>query len=539
MLLVLIGPDWLTSRLDSELDYVRLEIATALSDDTPIVPLRIRGARMPSAEELPSELVRLVDLNATQLSGGMHWRDDVNRLITTIETILTTTTPPRRRRPTPPPWWRAILAGVWSSVARSPYTAAVAVAAVAAAAIIVIIAGRGDQPLRIYSGLPQREQRQPASVAADGSGHNPNVVTDQRISEMESAMRLALEKAGGKAGRFDVTYEALDDSDASGESPAAIVQANAKRAADDGATAVYIGDFNSDDTQESIPILSRAKIPQISPASTQVGLTAPDRRGDVDEPGRYYPEGYHNFVRIIPNNKVIARAVVAIMAQTDDCERVAMVNDNAPYGEALANNILASNQGRMRFVFNESVGPFGRYQHLVDRVHALSPQPDCFVYSGIRNPNTVEIFENFARALPTAELYGTGVSTASFYDPQQGGLSQRVAERVKVMVPPRDNARSDGFVDDFNKAYGKDPGPYAAYAYEAMRLALDAIARSKTGKRDDIRNALFSTADQRKSMLGLYSITPTGDTTLATFGVSRIKNGRLTPPETAPRLLPR
>ena len=72
-----------------------------------------------------------------------------------------------------------------------------------------------------------------------------------------------------------------------------------------------------------------------------------------------------------------------------------------------------------------------------------------------------------------------------------------------------------------------------------MRLALDAIVRSKTGKRDDIRDALFSTADQRKSMLGLYSITSTGDTTLATFGVSRIKNGRLTPPKTAPPLLPR
>jgi len=447
VLLAVIGPDWLTSRLDGELDYVRLEIATALSDDTPIVPLQVRGARMPSAQELPSELARLVDLNATQLSDGVHYRDDVNRLITTIETILTT--PPRRTLTTP--WWRAILAAIWSSVARRPYMTAVAVAAVAAAAIIVIIAGRGDQPLRIYSSLPQREPRQPASVATDGSSHSPSVVTDQRINEMDSAMRLAWEQAGRKAGRFDVTYEALDDSDDSGESPAAIVQANAKRAADDSATAVYIGNFNSDDTQESIPILSRAKVPQISPASTQVGLTAPDRRGDVDEPDRYYPKGYRNFVRIIPNNKVIARTLLALMAQTDRCERVAMINDNAPYGEALANNILAYNHHRMTFVFNQSVSPFGRYQHLVDRAHALNPQPDCFVYSGVRNPNTVEIFEKFAEALPAAKLYGTGLSTASFYDPERGGLSQLVAKRVTVMVPPRDNARANGFVDAFNK----------------------------------------------------------------------------------------
>ena len=416
-------------------------------------------------------------------------------------------------------------------------------AAVAATAVI-LIPGPGDQPLRIYSSQPERERQQPASVARSGADRSSRVVPNQRTIDMEDAMRLALKQAGGRAGDFDVTYEPLDGSDAGGASPRAVVQANAKRAASDDTTAVYIGDFTSDSTQESIPILSRARVPQISVSSTRVGLTIDDERGDVDEPTRYYPQqpgyhkGYRNFLRIIPRTSVHAKALLALMAQTDQCKKVAMIDDDSAYGEALANDILAYNHRRVTFVFSQSIGPFGKYEHLIDR--ARRSLPDCFVYSGIRNPNTVEIFEAFARTLPQATLYGTnGVVAASFYDHDKGGISRAVADRVQIMVPPYDSDQSAAFIAAFTQAYSRDPGPYAIYAYEAMQLALDAIAESATGRREDIRNALFRTQDRQNSMLGSYSIRSTGDTSIASYGVSRVKDGKLTPPRTAPRLLPR
>ncbi len=56
VLLAMIGPEWLETRsasggrrLDSENDYVRLEIATALKRDIAVVPVLVRGARMPKA----------------------------------------------------------------------------------------------------------------------------------------------------------------------------------------------------------------------------------------------------------------------------------------------------------------------------------------------------------------------------------------------------------------------------------------------------------------------------------------------------------
>jgi branched-chain amino acid transport system substrate-binding protein len=58
-----------------------------------------------------------------------------------------------------------------------------------------------------------------------------------------------------------------------------------------------------------------------------------------------------------------------------------------------------------------------------------------------------------------------------------------------------------------------------------MSLALDAIKRSGTGKREDIVKALFATKN-RDSPLGTYSIDPNGDTTLTDYGVYKIKNGQ-------------
>jgi len=352
-------------------------------------------------------------------------------------------------------------------------------------------------------------------------------------------MQLALDQAGGKAGDFDVTYERLDGSDASGATPAAVVQANARRVAQDAAAAVYIGDFTSDATQESIPILSRAKIPQISVSSTRVGLTKKDIRGDVDEPARYYPApkpflpGYRNFVRLIPTTGIHAKALLAVMTQTDRCKDAVMIDDDSNYGEALANDVLAYNHRRVRFLFSQSVGPFGNYEHLIPKAKGA----DCFVYSGIRNPNTVEIFEEFHRALPKAKLYGTnGVVAASFYDHRKDGVSTAVGDLLKIMVPPYDKDESAGFVAAFKQVYKREPSPYAIYAYEAMRLALDAIAESTTGGRKEIRNALFRTEERQDSMLGGYSIDRWGDTSIEDYGFSGVEGGELLPPEPAPRL---
>jgi hypothetical protein len=61
VLLAIIGKSWLTAkdesgarRLDDQMDLVRLETASALKRDIPVVPVLVHGARMPRAEDLHS-----------------------------------------------------------------------------------------------------------------------------------------------------------------------------------------------------------------------------------------------------------------------------------------------------------------------------------------------------------------------------------------------------------------------------------------------------------------------------------------------------
>ncbi len=94
VLLAVLGRDWLESkdalgqrRLDDETDFVRLEIASALQRDIPVVPVLVRGARMPRAEQLPADLRELAYRNAVELTHA-RWKSDVRVLIQALRPYL-------------------------------------------------------------------------------------------------------------------------------------------------------------------------------------------------------------------------------------------------------------------------------------------------------------------------------------------------------------------------------------------------------------------------------------------------------------------
>src|SRR5262245_56570278 len=75
VLLVLIGKQWLqfrdpagNRRLDDPEDFVRREIVTALNRKVRVIPVLLNGARLPSEQDLPADLKRLVDPQAIDLS---------------------------------------------------------------------------------------------------------------------------------------------------------------------------------------------------------------------------------------------------------------------------------------------------------------------------------------------------------------------------------------------------------------------------------------------------------------------------------------
>jgi hypothetical protein len=105
VLIALIGPGWLTAanadghfRLENPGDYVRLEIATALSrEGVRVIPVLVGQASLPKAEALPEELRSLVRRHAYELSDH-RWEYDLQRLAAALEQVIRPTRRPGRER---------------------------------------------------------------------------------------------------------------------------------------------------------------------------------------------------------------------------------------------------------------------------------------------------------------------------------------------------------------------------------------------------------------------------------------------------------
>jgi TIR domain len=85
--LVLIGPAWLAElrqRLaQPEADYLRVEVSTALATRKRVIPILLKGAALPTAQDLPKDLGSLAQYQAMTLRDE-SWSQDVDRLIDAI-----------------------------------------------------------------------------------------------------------------------------------------------------------------------------------------------------------------------------------------------------------------------------------------------------------------------------------------------------------------------------------------------------------------------------------------------------------------------
>jgi hypothetical protein len=98
VLLAIIGPTWATiadsagnRRLENPDDYVRLEIASALKRNIPVIPVLVHDAHMPALEMLPDDLKDLRYRNSVELTHA-RWNSDVTLLIGALKSYVTVDT---------------------------------------------------------------------------------------------------------------------------------------------------------------------------------------------------------------------------------------------------------------------------------------------------------------------------------------------------------------------------------------------------------------------------------------------------------------
>jgi WD40 repeat protein len=94
ILLAIIGPSWLgmssggAERIQQESDAVRVEIETALRRRLPLIPVLIGNTIMPGSDQLPPSLKDFAFRNAVRVDTGQDFDYHMDRLIRSIDAIL-------------------------------------------------------------------------------------------------------------------------------------------------------------------------------------------------------------------------------------------------------------------------------------------------------------------------------------------------------------------------------------------------------------------------------------------------------------------
>ena len=110
-LLAVIGPQWLTSltaRQATGEDFVRSEIAAALSRGTTVIPVLVGGAEMPTAAQLPTELAAFARCQAVTIQDHV-FDEDAARLVKFLAGGTDSVEAPNpRRRVSRPALWASL-----------------------------------------------------------------------------------------------------------------------------------------------------------------------------------------------------------------------------------------------------------------------------------------------------------------------------------------------------------------------------------------------------------------------------------------------
>jgi branched-chain amino acid transport system substrate-binding protein len=366
----------------------------------------------------------------------------------------------------------------------------------------------GNQ-LAIYSSLPLQG---PSSKAA---------------AEMVNGERLALAQSGGRVGHFRVGFVSLDDANPStGTLDPGITAANAKMAAQDTTTIAYVGEYSSAATAVSLPLINAAGILQVSPGSPYTGLTSSLDAGQY-EPQRFYPSGRRTFGRLQPGDRVQAAAQVALL-RTLRVRSVYVVDDQNPFEIPLAQLVAQGARGA-------GIAVAGRDSVAIATNTAFPSELEKIVHSGAQalffaggaESGAIALWRQLHAADPSLVLLGSSAMVNEAFTSAIGPAAATTYLTTPALSDASYPPAAANALADYRRRFGEEGGAYALYGYEAMSVVLEAIRRAgaRGNDRTTVIRSFFATR-QRRSVLGTYSILPNGETTLSTYAIDRVHDGK-------------
>jgi branched-chain amino acid transport system substrate-binding protein len=336
----------------------------------------------------------------------------------------------------------------------------------------------------------------------------------------------AIEEANAKApaGIKFVAYD-LDDAVQGAHDPAQGAQ-NVKQFVADDAVLAMVGPFNSSVAQAEIPITNDAGLVQISPATTNPGLT---KGADAAKLRTSHPDT-NTFFRVCTTDDRQG-AAGAQFARKLKLSKAFVIDDNETYGKGLADVFEAQFKADGGTVLGHEHLTKGQadYKALLTKAHALGP--DMIFYGGTTVTGGALLRKQMGDTGlgSVAFLAGDGISDDEFIKSagdMANGAYYTVAAPETSKLPS-----AAAFVSAYKKRWNAPVGPYSANAYAATMIEISAIEKAaaanggKTPTRDAVLKLVAATSGFA-SPIGTIGFDAQGDTTAPILSVYRITGGK-------------
>ena len=342
--------------------------------------------------------------------------------------------------------------------------------------------------------------------------------------QMVKAIRYVLDQQDWKAGKYNIAFQACDDSTAQlGKWDPDKCSANAHNYAQNSKLLGVVGTFNSGCAAIEIPVANKAPgggLAMISPANTYGCLTEPCAG---NEPEKYYPSGKRTYARVAPSDPNQG-AVQAKLMQQKGVKSVYILNDKEAYGLGVAKNTEgALKAAGIKVVGFSAFDPKStNFQALFTRVK--NTNPDAVFIGGLVDENSGQLINDKVSVLgpntstPTSAGGGVmlflpdGYTTDAIFQRSEGGTPNAKGAYFTVAGVGIDKYKGAAltFIDGFKSQLGGKPvDPYAILGAQAAQVLLDAISRSD-GTRSSVIEEIYKTK-VTDGLIGTFTFNKNGD----------------------------
>ncbi|MDE2579284.1 MAG: branched-chain amino acid ABC transporter substrate-binding protein [Hyphomicrobiales bacterium] len=277
----------------------------------------------------------------------------------------------------------------------------------------------------------------------------------------------------------------------------------------DGATWV-VGHFNSSVSIPASGVYNENGVLQITPASTNPGLTDPDPKTG---------ESKWNVFRVCGRDDQQGAVAAEYLIKNMKGKKIAFIHDKKAYGKGLVDETKkALNAGGVQEVLYETINPGEKdYSAVVSKLKAAGA--DVVYYGGEHTEAGLLVRQMRDQGMSTILMGGDGIASEEFAQNGPG------VEGTLMTFPPdpRNNPAAAAVVKEF-EAKKFNPETYTLYAYAAVQVLKQAAEAAKSTDPQAMAKLMHS-GHTFKTVVGDISYDKKGDITRADYVVYRWVKG--------------